>query len=143
MQIKEACQITGLTKKAVEYYIEKGLVAPVAAENGYRLFQSNDIKTLKQLSVLRRLGLGTQDMKAALADETGEALRALAVHRRLLHQRQQAETQLLEQLACDKNYRAAEEKLAALEGCKTISEKLLEAFPGYYGRFICLHFARF
>jgi uncharacterized membrane protein len=25
----------------------------------------------------------------------------------------------------------------------TITEKLIEAFPGYYGRFICLHFARF
>ena len=25
----------------------------------------------------------------------------------------------------------------------SITEKLLEAFPGYYGRFVCLHFARF
>ena len=25
----------------------------------------------------------------------------------------------------------------------TVTQKLLEAFPGYYGQFICLHFARF
>lgn len=30
-----------------------------------------------------------------------------------------------------------------LGNSKTITEKLLDAFPGYYGRFVCLHFARF
>jgi hypothetical protein len=34
-------------------------------------------------------------------------------------------------------------ELKALEQSFNVTEKLLEAFPGYYGRFICLHFARF
>ena len=36
-----------------------------------------------------------------------------------------------------------ETALNAIEQNKTITDKLLEAFPGYYGRFLCLHFARF
>lgn len=34
-------------------------------------------------------------------------------------------------------------ELYALEQNKTISEKLLNLFPGYYSRFLCLHFSSF
>ncbi len=33
--------------------------------------------------------------------------------------------------------------MKVIEHSATITERILEAFPGYYGRFMCLHFARF
>ncbi len=36
MLIKEVCTITKLTKKAVKYYEEQGLVCPKVSEKGYR-----------------------------------------------------------------------------------------------------------
>ena len=39
MLINEAARKCGITKKAVQYYVEQGLVDPKVLENGYRDFQ--------------------------------------------------------------------------------------------------------
>ena len=33
MKINEACKRTNLTKKAIEYYVEQGLITPQVLEN--------------------------------------------------------------------------------------------------------------
>ena len=55
MLINEVCRECSLTKKAIEYYIEQGIVAPAIQENGYRSFSDEDIAVLKKVSVLRTL----------------------------------------------------------------------------------------
>ena len=56
-------------------------------------------------------------------------------------QREQVKKSLLEKLAGGASYAEVSGELQMLENSKTITEKLLDAFPGYFGRFICLHFA--
>ncbi len=144
MLINEVCIRTGLTKKAVEYYIEQGLIRPAVLENGYRDFTASDARLLKKIAALRKLGLSALDIKAALSDETGEILRSIAVKKRLGAQRAQAKDELLDSLSAKRlTYSELNVKLEALEQSATITEKLLDAFPGYFGRFIALHFARF
>ncbi len=143
MLITEVCKVTGLTKKAVEYYVEQGLVSPAPLENGYRDFDDADVEHLKKIRVLRVLGLGVEEIKSALADQAGTALKKLAVQRTLALQQDQIRSQLLDQLSADGCYEDIDAELAALDQSRVISERLLEAFPGYYGRFLCLHFARF
>mgnify|MGYP000447866506 CR=1 FL=1 len=143
MLIHEVCRITGLTKKAIDYYIEKGLISPNLLENGYRVFDRDEVERLKKIAVLRKLGLGTDEMKSVLSDSSGDTLRTLAVRRQLDIQREQAKKAILEKLCSGASYAEISDELQALENGKTIAEKLLEAFPGYYGRFVCLHFARF
>jgi len=143
MLINETSKITNLTKKAIEYYTEQRLLSPVILENGYRDFSKNDVKRLKKISVLRKLGISVEEIKAVLDDETGVMLQKLSVEKELNLQREQAKKVILDKLSCDKNYSEIKEELMAIEQGATITEKLLEAFPGYYGRFICLHFARF
>jgi len=143
MLINEVCKITGLTRKAIEYYIEKGLISPSFLENGYRNFSDDEVERLKKISVLRKLGVSADDIKAVLSDKSGRELQTLAVKKELDIQREQAKKSILEKLAGGKSYSEISTELQAVEGSKTITEKLLDAFPGYYGRFICLHFARF
>ena len=38
MLINEVAKLSNLTKKAVEYYTEQGLICPNILENGYRDF---------------------------------------------------------------------------------------------------------
>lgn len=143
MLINEVCKATGLTKKAIEYYIEKGLIAPSHMENGYRSFEKDEVEQLKKIAVLRKLGLSTDEIKSALADGSGNALRTLAVKKELDIQREKARKTILEKLGSGKSYSEISGELQAIENSKTIIEKLLDAFPGYYGRFIGLYFARF
>ena len=143
MYINEAARETNLTKKAIEYYTEKELVIPAILDNGYRDYCEGDIDLLKKIAVLRRLGLGTDDVREVLADQTGAALQKLSVRKKLSVQRELARKAILDKLSCGRDYREIQAELEAAEQSATVAEKLLEAFPGYYGRFICLHFARF
>lgn len=69
MLVNAVCKECGLTKKAVEYYIEQGLVAPSVQENGYRDFSEADIARLKKISVLRGLGLSAAEIRNVLAHQ--------------------------------------------------------------------------
>lgn len=54
MQIHEVCQRTGLTKKAIYFYIEEGLVRPDRnKENNYLDFSEADVRTLQIIAQLR------------------------------------------------------------------------------------------
>jgi DNA-binding transcriptional MerR regulator len=143
MLINEACKITNLTKKAIEYYIEQNLISPDMLNNGYRDFSSNDIECLRKISVLRKLGLSIGEIKTVLADENADTLKKLAVRNELNVQRKRAKNAILDKLGCGKSYSEISTDLAAIEQSATVTEKLLDAFPGYYGRFISLHWARF
>ena len=52
MTIKEICEASGLTKKAVAYYEEKGLICPDVRENGYREYRKEDVQTLREVACL-------------------------------------------------------------------------------------------
>lgn len=141
--INEVSKITGLTKKAIEYYAERKLISPSNLENGYRDFSESQVEQLKKISVLRKLGISTEEIKTLLSDESRSSLQTLSVQKELAIQREQTKKSILDKLASGKDYSDISAELQMVENSKTITEKLLEAFPGYYGRFICLHFARF
>ncbi|WP_099204542.1 MerR family transcriptional regulator [Scatolibacter rhodanostii] len=61
MLVHEVSKITGLTKKAIEYYTQKGLLTPPILENGYRNFSSDDVEKLNKISVLRKLDATIQE----------------------------------------------------------------------------------
>lgn len=143
MLISETSRMTGLTKKAVEYYSEQRLVFPVTMENGYKDYSPSDVERLKRISVLRKLGLGVHEIRAVLNDAKGNAIKRISVQKVLELKREQMKKELLDELAQGKSCDEIALKLEAMEKHGTIAQKLLEAFPGFYGRFICLHFARF
>ena len=71
--MKEVCRRCGLTKKAVEYYETRGLIAPSVRENGYRDYSQEDLRTLKEIAVLRQCGIGVPDIGEILAAEDPRA----------------------------------------------------------------------
>jgi DNA-binding transcriptional MerR regulator len=68
MIISEAMGITGLTKKAINYYEEEGLLAPpVNSENNYRDYSVEDVNRLIQISILRQLNVPVKEIKEVLS----------------------------------------------------------------------------
>jgi DNA-binding transcriptional MerR regulator len=143
MLIGEAGKEANLTKKAIEYYAEQGLISPAAMENGYRDFSLGDVERLKKISVFRRLGLSARDIRAALADETGVALHEIAIRKGLGAQGERAKIAALGKLCAGARCSEISAELEAVERGATVAERLMDAFPGLYGRLICLYFARF
>jgi len=143
MLINEVSKLTQLTKKAIEYYTLKGLISPSVLDNGYRQYSNQDIDTLNKISVLRRLDISTEEIRHILNDTTNSALQTVSVKKELDYQRDMMKKSILQNLSEGKPYEEISAELQAVEQGKTITDKLLDAFPGYYGRFICMHFARF
>ena len=143
MLMHEVIQQTGLTKKAIEYSCEQGLVSTTTLENGYREFDAKQVERLQRISVLRKLGVSTGEIRAVLDDSTGQVLQKLSVQKALQMRREAHKEALLSQLSAGKSYGEVGEALVAIEAGVSIAQRLLDAFPGYYGRVIGLHFARF
>lgn len=144
MFINEVCKTCALTKKAVEYYIAQGLVAPSVQENGYRDFSDADIERLKKISVLRGLGISAAELQKILSvqQEMGNAaLKAISDRKRMEIAVMQEKRQLLQELSRTQDWDLVQEKLRQLQNKQSVLARLQEAFPGYYGNYICQHFA--
>lgn len=143
MQMNEVRKHTGLTKKAVEYYTQKGMISPVVLENGYRDYSEADVEILRKIGILRKLGIGMEEIRKVLQDNTGEVLRKISTQKELENRRNARRASLLRELTDGRDYSEIEEEIEALELEESIAERLLNAFPGYYGRFVGMHFSRF
>ena len=51
MLLNEIINEVGMTKRAVKYYEEKGLLSVDKDSNGYRNYSVQDVETLKKISV--------------------------------------------------------------------------------------------
>ena len=71
MKIKEVCTKTGLTEKAVRYYVENGLCSPREYESRdrkYLDFTDDNIGELKDIAVMRKLGFSIEDIRMMKTD---------------------------------------------------------------------------
>jgi len=145
MLIKDVCRECKLTKKAVEYYEQQGLISPKINESGYRNYSKEDVSILKEIGVLRRLGISIAEIKDILASKNKSAALAKCKYKMDLEvEKAMAKKKCLERLVKDYDIEQAiiyiEEEI---EKHFTIKEKLLQAFPGSYGMFLCIHFGQF
>lgn len=64
MKINEVERLIGITKKNICFYEEQGLLNPNRnKENGYRDYNEDDIRTLEQIKLLRKLGLPLDEIR--------------------------------------------------------------------------------
>lgn len=72
MKIKQVCELTGLTDRAIRFYIEEGLVTPAYTENylGRKsfTFTEEDAQRLKDIIVLRKFGFSIEEIKLIQTD---------------------------------------------------------------------------
>ncbi|MBS6646780.1 MAG: MerR family transcriptional regulator [Clostridiaceae bacterium] len=143
MLINEVCKKCKLTKKAIEYYVEQKLVQPELLENGYRSFSVDDVERLKKIAILRRLGLSVQSIKEVLYGKGQVTLYKVSESKRLEMEAEKAKQALVQQLAEKQDWEYINIQLEVLEKSQTILQRMLNAFPGYYGKYVSLHFARY
>ena len=86
MLLNEIIKEVGMTKRAVKYYEEKGLLSVDKDSNGYRNYSMQDVKTLKKISVYTTLkvpfimGIGVK-IAGGIAPETRTADEMIAYYR--------------------------------------------------------------
>ncbi|MBE6650033.1 MAG: MerR family transcriptional regulator [Ruminococcaceae bacterium] len=68
MKINDVEKITGLTQKAIRLYENKGLIVVLRDVNGYRNYSEENILTLKEIKLLRSVGVPIADIKLYLCE---------------------------------------------------------------------------
>lgn len=143
MLIGEAAAKTGLTKKAIEYYAEQGLINPEISENGYRNFSEDDISKLRKISVLRNLGLSVADIKEFFSDNGHGKIQEIINRKAFEAQVFKEKENLLRGLSEKPDWDKIQEEIESLERKNSILTRLLNCFPGFFGQYIIIHFAPF
>lgn len=131
----EVQEKTNLSRKAIEYYEEKGLVHPKKLENGYRDYSDGDVEVKKKISLLRNLGLSISEI-ALYLDSKEEVLASIL--RRKEHELDICEKRknVLNLIVKGESIDLINEELAIIEAQETIYDKLIRIFPGYFGQLI-------
>lgn len=90
MKIKEVCERTHLTRRAVRFYEEKGLVSPaITAENDYRDYGEADVRRLLLVARLREYRFSVEQIRRLL-DCPQDAEAVFAAHRASLSEEHDA-----------------------------------------------------
>ena len=65
MKLNEVEALVGITKKNIRFYEAEGLLSPQRnRENGYRTYSDEDVAVLRQIKLLRKLGLPLSEIRS-------------------------------------------------------------------------------
>ena len=140
MLLNEIINEVGMTKRAVKYYEEKGLLSVDKDSNGYRNYSAQDVEILKRISVYRKLGIGIKDIQRLL--ETGDKSILLRIYQEKLQEKalQESELEALKQFMDDNNVDKANELL----DYQTVENAVDSLLPGKeWGDYFKGHFKPF
>lgn len=95
--IGQLARLAGVTRRALHYYDEVGLLGPeVVGENGYRYYGQAAVLRLQQILFYRELGLSLEQIKSALNSPDFDLVTALQGHRQALLARAERLLRLVE-----------------------------------------------
>ncbi len=136
MRLNEVVKKVDLSRRAVKYYEEKGLLRVKKDSNGYRNYTLEDVKILEKISLYRKLGIGIREIKRLLEDGDDGLLDQIS------SEKEQEIRKLTIQWEELKKYIQTKETegVCSVIDYETVGEKLKDMFPGFYGYYFLHHF---
>lgn len=136
MQINEVVQQVDLTKRAIKYYEEQGLLSVDKDENGYRNYTQEDIKILKKISVYRKLGISIKDIKILLKNKDEQLLEKIYIEKINKLEEYKNEAEELKKFI----YNGDVEEIYENLDYETLGKAIQDMVPGFYGYYFMNHF---
>lgn len=134
MRLNEVIKQVDLSKRAIKFYEEKGLLKTKRDSNGYRNYTDKDISLLKEISSYRKMGIGLSDIKGILNDKS--VLKQILIEKKKEITISQNELEALEKFIENNNI----EELYDSVDYKTIADAIQNSIPGFYGYYFLNHF---
>lgn len=134
MRLNEVIKQVDLSKRAIKFYEEKGLLKTKRDSNGYRNYTDKDISLLKEISSYRKMGIGLSDIKEILNDKS--VLKQILIEKKKEITISQNELEALENFIENNNI----EELYDSVDYKTLADAIQNSIPGFYGYYFLNHF---
>ena len=136
MQINEVTQQVDLSKRAIKYYEEQGLLTVKKDSNGYRNYTEENLTTLKEIAVYRKLGINISDIKQLLKSKDIQLLETIYEQKASDLHVQQKQLEALRSYIQDHNV----DRIYESVDYQTIAQALQDMIPGFYGYYFMNHF---
>lgn len=136
MILNDVVKEVELSKRAVKYYEEQGLLKVKKDENGYRNYSPENVRALKEISAYRKLGIGISDIRLLLEHKDMEILKKVYEEKRRGVLEGQQELLALQRFLTDGDV----EKLSLSVDYQSVGNALLNMAPGYFGYYLLHHF---
>lgn len=124
---------TGLSRKAIEYYEDKGLINPHRLENGYKDYTEKDLDILVKVSILRKLGVSLSEIKQCVLYNSSTLSSVLRMKEHQLEVDERRKN-ILELIVKGEKQELIDEYIAMIETEESIYNRLERVFPGYFGQ---------
>ena len=139
MTINEIAKELNITKRAIKYYEEQGLLKVAKDSNGYRNYSEQDVERLRIVSVYRKLGISISDIKKLLENENKDILLKILADKEKELQEKTTEYEELKMFVMT----GKTEHLSEAIPYKSIAKAIEDAVPGSYGYYFLHHFLPF
>lgn len=139
MTVNEIAKELNITKRAMKYYEEQGLLKVAKDSNGYRNYSEQDVETLRIVSVYRKLGISISDIRKLLKKEDKDILLEILADKEKELQEKSAEFEKLKVFVMN----GKTERLSEAIPYESIGKVITDAVPGFYGYYFLHHFLPF
>ena len=136
MLLSEVAKQVNLTKRAIKYYEEQGLLHVTKDANGYRNYSEEHLNILKEISVYRKLGIGIADIKKILETRDLSLLEQIYEEKSKNLSEETKELEALKHFLSEQNV----DEISAVVDYRTIADALQDMIPGFYGYYFLNHF---
>lgn len=136
MQINEVIKQVDLTKRAIKYYEEQGLLSVNKDENGYRNYTEEDVRILKEISIYRKLDISLKDIKTLLHENDKQLLENIYKEKLSKIKNSQKEIESLRKFIDNDDVECIYENL----DFENLARRIEEMVPGFYGYYFMNHF---
>lgn len=113
--VSQVSKIAGVSVKTLHHYDEKGLLVPYRQQtNGYRVYTQQHLVRLQQILIYRELDFSIEDTKQLINVEGGDLVAALSMQKKLLSERQQSLSKMINTIEVTMNSIKGKENYAIL-----------------------------
>lgn len=119
-QVQEVAKISGVSVRTLHYYDEVGLLCPEKSENGYRLYEEEELNKLQMILYYKFLGFSLKNIKELMMSNPSNRLTKMKEQLSLLKKEEKKLRKLVKTL---------EKTIAEEEGGKKM--KVAEKFEGF------------
>lgn len=136
MKINDVIKQVDLSKRAIKYYEEQGLLSVAKDRNGYRNYTDENITTLKTISVYRKLGISIDNIRLLLKNQDWTILDSVLKEKEKDLKIKTEELAALKKFINSHNVDQAYKEL----DYQTVSDAIQDAVPGFTGYLFIKHF---
>jgi DNA-binding transcriptional MerR regulator len=131
-RIKQIAKIAGVSTRTLRYYHTIGLLVPSTFDsNGYRIYSDQDVDTLQQILIYKKLSFELSEIRVLL--QKGNILENLLKQKEQLYQNKKKIEQLIETIERTIQHHKGEINMANDEKFKGIKEQLISKNEELYG----------